>query len=1052
MSLNMDENQRKAVMASGTDILVSASAGAGKTRVLVERLIKRCVEDRVGMDEILALTFTAAAAAEMKNRTALRLQEILNEETDPEKQEWLRKQMILLSAADITTIDAFCLTVIRKYCSMTGLDPAVSENVLDGAASEAFFDQAFHESLETYAQEHRDLLIRTMESFSGRSEDTDALKKVIRAIVSHAGNAPDPFLWLRNIKDDFHPVSRLNQLPQNILDGFYAALTLRFTTIRLHFDRMLRYASDSEKLQKKMKELNETSVRLDNCRKYLDAKDYDLFREAFISFGEQFNVPADGKALVYTAERKAVTAACEKLTSVLYDSSVLVKDHIEVCETVHVLCDLAELTLKRFTGLKRENCAMDFTDMERYAWDILSAYDGFTAELYRKRLKEVMVDEFQDTSLLQNEIIKKVARPGTIFRVGDVKQSIYRFRQAKPSLMRSLAEDENTLGITLEHNYRSSDVIVRFCNTLFARLMNTDAGEDSYSERDFVTVGTERQKDPAAGPVRFVILPSASASDSEEEIPENKRIKAMWIASEIQRQVSEKGRDWKDFVILVRSHKDKGIIRAVFEQYGIPYDIDTREGFYNSPLCMIVRSMLEWMTDPTNALAALAVLTSPFCSLDDKTLAALKISYKSVLNGIRAEHPEILEEMRQLYDIGTTLGITAMLDEIARRHDFYEALDHSQRANFDLLFETAVKMEQNNEGFFDLLEKMQSSAEEKSSEAISRGKDDHVVTVTTIHQSKGLQYPVVFLWSSEQSRPGGSPLPVLVDDELGIGILHIDLPWQIKRQTVSYIACAHKNECEDLEEYTRLLYVALTRAEQELIIVDSLKKEIEKKDEITMSVLAERKGMSGLILSAADEIPGLFSIERPGVPEPDTLYLRREGVKKLPRYTGETEILPPLMTPSQTEMQFLPDLDMHVRGRRFGIRIHEIIADRPDGTWTEKDLDIPGLSEADKAHLLAFNSSGLYQESLTKEIHKEYPFYIENDSIRMHGVMDFAAVGKDDIILIDFKTDAVSDKELLNRYTDQVRAYRSALETIWPDKTVRAFLWSFQRDTAVPVR
>ncbi len=681
MTMKMDPNQQKAVMASGCDILVSASAGAGKTRVLVERLIKRCTQDHVGMDEVLALTFTAAAAAEMKNRTASRLQQILAEETDPAEQEWLKKQMILLSAADITTIDAFCLNVIGKYSSMIGLDPAVCANVLDEAAAQAFRDKAFRESLARFAETDRALLAGTLESFSGRSEDTTALYDAVTDIISHAQNAPDPARWLENVKASFTPVTRLAQLPEPVKNGFFAELTLHFTTIRRHLDRMLIYAADSEKLMKKMADLKAVSVRLDNCRKYLEAQDYDLFREAFTAFGEQFSTPADSKAAIYTNERNALAGAGAKLAGILYDSAVYVKDHNEVCDTVRLLCDLARMTMDRFRQLKTENCSMDFTDMERYAWDILNAYDGYTADLYRKRLKEVMVDEFQDTSLLQNEIIKKVARPGTIFRVGDVKQSIYRFRQAKPSLMRSLAADEDTLRITLEHNYRSTDVIVRFCNRLFTKLMNTDSGEDSYSEQDIVSVGTEQQKDPAAEPVRFVILPGAAAADDEEEVPENKRIKAMWIAAEIQRQVNEKGRDWKDFVILVRSHKDKGIIRSVFEQYGIPYDIDTREGFYSSPLCAVIRSMLEWMRDPGNALAALAVLTSPFCSFDDETLARLKTEHGSVLKGIRSEYPGIPAEMDLLRTIGTTLGITAMLDEIAKRHHFYEALDNSQKAN-----------------------------------------------------------------------------------------------------------------------------------------------------------------------------------------------------------------------------------------------------------------------------------------------------------------------------------------------------------------------------------
>ncbi len=1051
MAINMDEQQTKAVQSSGKNILVSASAGAGKTRVLVERLIKRCTKDHVGMDEILALTFTAAAAAEMKNRTAARLLETLNEETDPAEKEWIRKQMILLDSADITTIDAFCLKIIQKYCSLIGLDPDTARHVLDDASVDMLMQEAFRDAVRAYDREHHETLLKVLEIFSARSENYDNLKKAVEDILAKAGSTSDPEGWIESARRYGAPVKSMKDMPADIREWFTASLRMKLDGIIEKADRLPELAKDSPKLMKKADELEAVRVRLQNCRNRLEEGNYDLFRESFIAFGEEYTTPADGAAAEYTAVRKALAEACDRLASVLYDSSVFVKDHNENAEIVSALCDLSLLSRRFFLAKKQAAAAMDFTDMEHYAFEILQAAGGAAAEVYRNRLKEVMVDEFQDTSSLQDEIIRSLAKPGTIFRVGDVKQSIYRFRQAKPSLMRSLMEDADTMQITLKHNYRSMDTVVEFCNELFTRLMNVRGAMDTYSEKDRVSTGAPYQISERRVPVRFALLPADPSSD-EEETPQKKQVKAMYIAREIQRLNEEEGFDWRDFAVLVRSHTDKGILRSTFEQYGIPYDIDAREGFYNSPLCRVVCSMMEWMCEPDSLIPSLAVLTSPFCRISDEEIAGMKLRGGSVLKGLQAEHPEILREMKELYEIGCRLGITAMLSEIALRHDFYEALDNTQKANFDLLFETAVNMEHDGRNFYDLLDRMRAGTDEKSSEAVSRGKDDHVVTVTTIHQSKGLQYPVVFLWSTETSRPHDSSPTLLVDEDLYFGLQHIGLPHRLKRPTVSYLAAAHKSELEDLEEYTRLLYVPLSRAEKQPIIVDALKKEPPQREEITLSTLAERKGMSGLILSALRDIPGLFRIEYPDIPEViRTDELRGKYVSSLVRFSAEAEHFAPLLTPSRTEARYLPDLETSISGKLYGRRIHEIIASLPDRRWTEDDPGIADLPESDREKLLNFSDSKLYERALQYEIRKEFPFYIETEEIRMHGVMDFAAFAEDRIILIDFKTDHTVPKELMNRYGDQIRAYRTALQAMYPGKEVEAYLWSFYLNKEIEV-
>jgi len=1053
--MNMDKNQMLAVTSVGQNILVSASAGAGKTRVLVERLIKRCIEDRVGMDEILALTFTAAAAAEMKNRTAAGLQERYEKEDDPDNQAWLTRQMILLNSADITTISAFCLTIIRKYCSVIGLDPATAEHVLDDAGVNRYKEAAFHEALQIFDEENHPLLIAILETFAPRSEDYEKLREIVEDICTHASADRDPLQWIRNASDAAQEVSRFDQLPENVRHWFFRAIHLHFDSITEQMGKMLTYGTDSAKIMKKYDDLKSASVRLENCANYLKEENYDMFRESFIRFGEDLSTPTDNKQAVYTAAREAMYKSCEQLSAILYDSSVLISDHNESSEIIRGLCRLAELTYTGFGELKKENACMDFSDMERFAWDILNANDGAVSKLYQARLKEVMVDEFQDTSVLQDAIIRKLAKPGTIFRVGDVKQSIYRFRQAKPALMRSLMNDPDTMQITLEHNYRSMETIIRFCNELFMRLMNVPGCLDDYQEQDIVTPGTDAQKQTDGVPVRFVLLDvPAKEEDSDEDSWGKKETKAIWIASEIRRMVQEEGRSWNDFAILVRSHNDKPVLKRVFETYGIPYDIDAREGFYNSPLCAVIRSLIEWMIDRKKIISALAVLTSGIYRFDDNTLAELKIRSGKVLKGIREEHPEIETELDELLEIALNYGIAAFLSEVSLRHDFYDRLDSSSKANFDYLFETAVKLERDGANIYDLLERMQAGTDEKSSDAMSRSKDDQAVIVTTIHQSKGLQYHTVFLWSTETVKDNDASSSVLVDDELYIGADHFSMPWRVRRPTVTRIAAQFRGNLEDLEEYTRLLYVALTRARVRLIMVDCMKKAPEESEPITLSVLARRKGMSGLILSAMQDVPGLFRIEHhPAPDEPEKEMLGAKYVSELPHFNLPVETFAPSLTPSQSEFSELPNLEPESRRMRraHGTLIHEVVSRLPNRMWKEEDLYEYDLSEDDRERIFAFGNSDLYKEALSMDIQKEFPFYVETEDIRMHGVIDFAAVGPDEIILIDFKTDRTDPSVLLSRYTVQLQSYSTALKQIYPGRTVRAYLWSFTHNTAIPV-
>ena len=1039
--MNYDSEQTEAINTTGTDILVSASAGAGKTGVLVARLTKRVVKDRIRVSRILAMTFTQAAAAEMKKRLASSLHDVLRNSQNQDEKEWVQSQLIELESASITTIDSWCLSIIQKYFSVIGLDPATATRILDEGSVKLYQNRAYHDALSSLIETDHDNVLKLLEYFSARSEDYDTLKGIIDSINSHAQACIDPQQWYEEAADSYHPVHHFDEIQPEIRKAFFQSHLLKLNSLKSMLDLMKREAAGDPKVTPES--LLPKYNALENCIQAIREQKWSVYCMSVENF-ITIKTPASGKNLSYTEIRKKFNKDSQSLASDLYPEKILISDHNDLDPLCKTMVSLAKDTWNRFEAYKKEDACMDFSDMERFALEILQKNNGTVADILRDSYDEIMVDEFQDTSELQNAIIERIAKPDNVFRVGDVKQSIYRFRQAKPQLMRSLMNDPHTKQITLRHNFRSMESIVTFSNRLFAKLMNIEGCQDSYTELDTVSVGREEQKEQPV-PAEFALIHVNPKED--EETPKQK--KALWIARKIISMMQEDpSLHYRSFAILVRSHADKPVIRSVFDQYGIPYDIDAREGFYQSSLCQIILSIVRYLLDGSDTISLLAVLTSPLYDFDDEELSAMKIGYSSFSEGVKTLHPEVFEDMKTLKTIADQEGIPAFLDAVSRMHGFYEKLDDSQKANFDFLFEKMTGTACDSLQTF--LDTMEAGEDEKSSEAISRGKDDDVVTVTTIHQSKGLQYGIVFLWSTSRNDFRDSRSPVMIDDDLKLGIYHYTMPYRARRNTIVRTAIEYKASLEDLEEFTRLLYVAVTRAEKRLFIVDTVKKDIPHQN-TDLSLLASRPGMTGLIYNAMKDDDYLIITDMMEEDVEPLSLVKKKYVSELPHLTVKPEIFPSIHTPSETEMTVLAPLDSssHLSGNRYGTRMHETAEQLPDRSWTMEDLDQYDLRIGDKKKLLAFSDSDLYQKALNMEIHKEMPFYIHTSNTRMTGSMDFVAVGEKEILLIDFKTDNASLSEIQNRYSDQLNAYREALKILYPGYNITVYAWSFHNSQEV---
>lgn len=1068
----LDTRQKDAVIKP-TNLIVSASAGAGKTRVLVERIVKRCLEDHVSMERIVAVTFTEAAAGEMRQRIFERMAEELQQCSDPKEKEYIETQMIYLESATITTIDSLCKTILGKYYNVIGLNPAMMDNIVEGVQEKSYLNQAFEKAIQSFGELDKNVL-SALEYSTERSEDYSALYEIVSNMISSANSSTDPLKWFEEAKKQYKKVKSISDISQPIQDAFFDYLRMQLEEVLYHARNVEQLAliSQSSKIQKGVGVPGQVRNALETCYSYLEKNDYKGFYGQFDLFISRtdgdLKTPSDKKEEEYTEEREAFKDALNKFVKIVYEEKVFVEDTNHMVDVAHTMIDIAKQTYIEFQEIKKEVGCIDFADMERFAYEILIQNDYAVSKLYKAQFDEVMVDEFQDTSYVQNDIIELLAPENGIFRVGDVKQSIYSFRQAKPSLMRDLQKSANQNVITLEHNYRSKETLVQFANELFRILMNVDGCVDKYEKKDEVSIGNPNaQTDTSYNPVEVVYL-----INKDGEKYSAAQLKAYWIASQIQ-ELAKQGVQYKDICILMRGHTDKALLQMVFEEAGIPYDIDARTGFFSSQLCKDVVAILKCIYHFDDEISLASVLTGPMYQKSDEELARMRLegSISSVLSD--SNHPDysIKQDFEKLSKDAKTKSISELLTTIANHNDYYNHLSWKDQANFDFLFEKAVTFEKSGYSLLEFLSYIDTEEDTKSSDAMSKGKYDNVVSAITIHKSKGLEYPYVFVWSTSPMKDGFLTNHTVSDDELYFGMeaMHLDYPFA--RPSVHSLAISHKKNLEDIEENVRILYVALTRAVKKMYVVDTFRNKQQQRP-VTRFDLNKRPSLAGAITMALGDTkaPILETIiTEVDLPTPSPMPSNRKVVTKLPEFKAPKEPAYEVFHPSEEPndpAQKTFELKPLVRkakkaakaqsGVVYGSNIHQIFEQLPNTKWTNQDLTPYGLSAEEKKRFLAFSDSWLYSEALNaNELHKEYQFYYEDHTNEkaVLGVMDFAYMTDDKVVIIDFKTDHVNRlEELENEYRYQLNQYIQAMKLEYPQKQVEAYLWSFLHEKEIKVQ
>lgn len=857
MPFPLTEEQLQAVENRGGSLLISAAAGSGKTRVLVERLLDR-VSRGANIDRFLVITYTKAAAAELRGRIAQELNARLALQPGDRH---LRRQTTLLYRAQISTIHSFCGQLLRENAALLDLDPDF--RLCDESEGALLQDQALTRVLEKRyeALQAGDGFSRLVDTMAAGRDDRK-LMQIVLDIFGRIQSHPDPEAWLIEQEQvwQLNEVTDAAQTPWGrlLMEEIKAQTTYSLDQLRQAYRTA---EGDAVLLGNYGSSISQT---IDSCTALLNTNTwdemFDLLPVPFPRAGAKRGVQDEYLAEQVKSIRSSVKDRMDKLAK-LFDgnSAWVLSDLKQAAPAVTALLALVRDFSAEYALEKRRRGILDFSDLEHMSVQALYEADGHTpsplAHSCSARFDEVMVDEFQDTNQVQNAIFDAVSDAGrTLFTVGDVKQSIYRFRLADPTIflgryasfkLWNEAQEGEPRKVLLKRNFRSRPQVLEGVNDLFRDLMSKQFGEMDYTDDQALVPGASF---PEAGDWRLEldVVDTGEAVDEAGDPEDKNLLEARNAALRIRQLLDEPTPEGSkpltpaDVMVLLRSPGPvlHHYIRALNEQ-GLPWSADAGEDFFASTEINVALSLLRIVDNPRQDVALIAALRSPVYDFSADRLAQLRAQakgdfYTAVLQAAqRGEQDcvDFLAELEQLrfgagerscsqliwhiYQQTNLLGLfSAMPEGEARRAHLltlYELAQRQEDTGCRSLFEFLLRLDRMHANGQKLLSNV---AQERSG-----------VRIMSIHRSKGLEAPLVLVCGlGRQFNRDDSKRPVLFHSKLGVGPKYLDTEWNMELNTLARRTVSLTLEKEMLAEELRLLYVAMTRAREKLILSMSLSK------------------------------------------------------------------------------------------------------------------------------------------------------------------------------------------------------------------------------------
>ena len=896
------KEQQKVIDLRNRNILVSAAAGSGKTAVLVERIITMITdkEHPVDIDKLLVVTFTNAAAAEMRERIHNAIEKKIDEEPDNLH---LRKQGTLVRNAQITTFHSFCQNLIRNHFNEIDVDPAfrIGDEVELKLLQSDVLDQIFEEHYERDEEtgEYKDpAFLELVECYSSGKSD-EGLRELLLQLYTFAMSYPWPEKWLLKQKDNFS-LSSLEEMEE----------TEWMQLLKEYVNRMVE-----EALVKNTEALN--IVRspsgpymyedaLISDREYLERlESADSYEEKFLaicgmewkrlSTKKDVDIDLDKREDAKKLRNESKDIIKKLQPQFFFQEPAMMLEDMQKLEVP--MSKLVDLTLElkhAYDAAKEEKKVVDFNDLEHFALKILvREEDGElksteVARMYSEEFTEILVDEYQDSNAVQETLLNSISKEAfglgqNRFMVGDVKQSIYKFRLARPEIFMEKyenysLEDSDYQRVDLSKNFRSRGIVLESVNAIFEKIMKKDLGKVEYDASAKLYVGNTSFPEEARGMDKTELLlfdaEGEEVNEEEDTATEEKRfskreLEAKMVAKRIKELVDKenglqvvdkktgelRGCEYGDIVILLRTMSGwSDVFLEELKNQGIPVYTETRTGYFST---FEIRTMLQFLKvidNPRQDIPLAAVLRSPIGNFTAEDLAKMRKVYqegdlydtleaysecaedyekKNIDFDLSRHAVSFLEMLSYFRKMVSYTPIHKLLEEIYEKTGYYEFVSvmpggSQRRDNLDLLLQKAIDMEATSLStlfhFNRYIEKLH-KYEVDFGEAVGADANEHAVQIMSIHKSKGLEFPVVFVSGMEkQFNNQDARSKIVLDLDLGIGPDVVDYEKRTKMPSLIKKTIQKVNVLENMGEELRVLYVALTRAKEKLIMTGYVEK------------------------------------------------------------------------------------------------------------------------------------------------------------------------------------------------------------------------------------
>ena len=867
--------QIEAIYTSGKNILVSASAGSGKTFVMAERILDQLARG-VEISQLFISTFTVKAATELKERLEKKISQQIQESNDVDLKQHMGRQLADLPNAAIGTMDSFTQKFLGKHGYL--IDIAPNFRILQNESEQLLLkNEVFHQVFEEHYQgENKEKFSSLVKNFAGRGKDERGLRQQVYKIYDFLQSTSSPQKWLSDsFLKGFEEADFANE-KDKLTEQIKQALWDLESFFRYHLDNDAKEFPKAAYLEAVQQVLDE----IGSLNQESDSQAYQAVLARVVAISKEKNGralanssrKADLKPLAdaYNEERKAQFAKLGQLADQITILDYQERYHEDTWDLSKTFQTFMSDFVEAYRERKRQENAFEFADISHYTIEILENFPQ-VREAYQERFHEVMVDEYQDTNHIQERMLELLSNGHNRFMVGDIKQSIYRFRQADPQIFnekfqRYAQNPQEGKLILLKENFRSSSEVLSATNDVFARLMDQEVGEINYdSMHQLVFANTKLTPNPD-NKAEFLFYDKGDSGQEKEESDEDTKLtgEMRLVIKEILKLHQEKGVAFKEIALLTSSRSRNDQILLALSEYGIPVKTDGEQNNYLQSLeVQVMLDTLRVIHNPLQDYALVALMKSPMFSFDEDELARLSLQkaedkvqenlYEKLVNAQRQVtdqkeliHKDLAEKLNQFMDIldswrlhAKTHSLYDLIWKIYNDRFYYDyvgALPNgpARQANLYALALRADQFEKSNfkglSRFIRMIDQVLEAQHDLASVAVAPPKD--AVELMTIHKSKGLEFPYVFILNMDQdfnkqdsmsdvilSRQNGLGVKYIAKVETGAVEAHYPKILKLSIPSLTYTQNEEELQLASYSEQMRLLYVAMTRAEKKLYLV-----------------------------------------------------------------------------------------------------------------------------------------------------------------------------------------------------------------------------------------